>query len=71
MNPSNQDHGKTNQETQAFDPPLIHEEEVLHSIPDDDHETAEKNEPAEEGKDQEKTELITKEAMLRVTGGQL
>jgi hypothetical protein len=70
MNSSNQDHGRTNQETQAFDPPLIHEEELLHPRPDDD-ETAEKDEPAEEAEDKEKSEVITKEAMLRVTGGQL
>jgi hypothetical protein len=70
MNSSNKEHGRTNQATQTFDPPLIHEEELLHPRPDDD-ETADKNKPAEEEEDKEKTEVITKEAMLRVTGGQL
>src|SRR5271155_2086192 len=36
MNPPSNDDSRTNQETQAFDPPLIHEEEMAHPAPEDD-----------------------------------
>jgi hypothetical protein len=72
MNPSSKDDSKSNQETQAFDLPAIHEEEVVHPAPDDDEKkSAERSEPAQIEEDKEKTEMVTKEAMLRVTGGQL
>jgi hypothetical protein len=72
MNPPSNDDSRTNQETQAFDPPLIHEEEMAHPAPEDDKkESAEKSELAQVEEDKERTELVTKEAMLRVTGGQL
>ena len=70
MNPSSND-SKSNQETQAFDPPLIHEEEIVHPAPDDDEkESAEKNEPAQVEEEKERAEMVTKEAILRVTAGQ-
>ena len=72
MNPSSKDDSKSNQETQAFDLPPIHEEEVEDPVRDDDEkESAEKSEPAQVDEDKEKTEMVTKEAMLRLTGGQL
>ena len=72
MNPSGKDDSKINQETQAFDLPPIHEEEVVDPAPDDDEkESAEKSEPDQIEEDKKKTEMVTKEAMLRVTGGQL
>lgn len=72
MNPSCKDDSKSNQETQAFDLPPIHEEEVVHPAPDDDEKgSAEESEPAQIEDDKERTEMATKEAMLRVTGGQL
>ena len=67
MNPSSKDDSKSNQGTQAFDPLLVHEEEVVHPAADDDEqESAEKRQPAQ---DEERAEMVTKEAMLRVTGG--
>jgi|HubBroStandDraft_6_1064221.scaffolds.fasta_scaffold1384935_2 hypothetical protein len=72
MNPSNKDDFKTNKETQPFDLPPIPEEEVVHPAPDDDEKgSAEKSEPIQIEEDKERTEIVTKEAMLRVTGGQL
>jgi hypothetical protein len=72
MNPSIKDDSKSNQEPQAFDLPPIHEEEVVQPAPDDDEkESAEKSELAQIEEDKAKTETVTKEAMLRVTGGQL
>jgi hypothetical protein len=72
MNPSSKDDLISNQETQAFDHPSIHEEEVMHPAPDDDEKgSAEKNEPTQIEEDKERTEMVSKEAMLRVTGGQL
>jgi hypothetical protein len=71
MNPGKDD-SKSNQEAQAFDLPPIHEEEVVNpALGDDEKESAEKSEPAQIEEDKEKTEMVTKEAMLRVTGGQL
>ena len=70
MNPGKDD-SKSNQEAQAFDLPPIHEEEVVNPLDDDQKESAEKSEPAQIEEDKEKTEMVTKEAMLRVTGGQL
>ena len=64
MNPSSEDGPKSNQETQAFDPLLTDEEK-------DQKEGARKDEPAQAEEDKERAEMITKEAMLRVTGGQL
>ena len=72
MNSSSQDDSKSNREMQAFDLPPIQQEEVGDPVPDDDEkESAEKSEPAQIEEDKEKTEMVTKEAMLRVTGGQL
>jgi hypothetical protein len=72
MNPSNKEEAKSNQETQAFDPILIHEEEVVHPVLDDDEkESAEEGESEQVKEDKEMAEMVTKEAMLRVTGGQL
>ena len=72
MNPFSKEDFKSNQETEAFDLPPIHEEEVVHPAPDDDEKgSAEKSEPIQIEEDKERTEIVTKEAMLRVTGGQL
>jgi hypothetical protein len=72
MNPFSKDDFKNNQETQAFDLPPIHEEEVVHAASGDDEKgSAEKSEPAQIEEDKERTEMVVKEAMLRVTGGQL
>jgi hypothetical protein len=69
---SDKDDSKSNQETRAFDLPPIHEEEVVNpALDDDEKESAEKSERAQIEDDKEKTEMVTKEAMLRVTGGQL
>jgi hypothetical protein len=65
MNPSSKDGLKSNQETQAFDPLLTDEEKI------DEKEKAQKDEPAQVEEDKERAEMVTKEAMLRVTGGQL
>jgi hypothetical protein len=72
MNPFNKDDSESNQETQAFDLPPINEEEVVDPAPDDDEKaSAEKSEPIQIEEDKEKTEMVTKEATLRVAGGQL
>ena len=72
MNPSSKDDFKSNQEAQAFDFPPIHEEEVVHPAADDDEKgSAEENEPTQIKEDKERTEMVSKEALLRVTGGQL
>jgi hypothetical protein len=72
MNSSSKDDSKTIQETQTFNLPPIHEEEVVHpALDDDEKESAEKSELDQIEEDKEKTEMVTKEAMLRVTGGQL
>jgi hypothetical protein len=72
MNSSSKDDAKSNQETQAFDPLLTHEEEVVPPVLDDDEkERGEKSETAEVEEDKERAEMVAKEAMLRVTGGQL
>ncbi|MBV9299025.1 MAG: hypothetical protein JO066_08610 [Verrucomicrobia bacterium] len=48
------------------------EDKIERSARDDaEKESAENREPAEVEEDKEKTEVVTKEAMLRVTGGQL
>jgi hypothetical protein len=60
-----------NKQVNDFDPPL-HEEEVEHSV--DDRETeksGEKKEPAEEEANKQKSAVIAKETLLRVTGGLL
>jgi hypothetical protein len=72
MNPSSKDDAKSNQETQAFDPLLIREEDGVHPAPgDDEKEGAENSESAQEEEDKERADVVSKEAMLRVTGGQL
>jgi hypothetical protein len=71
MNPSDKDDRDHNKYTQAFDPPLVHEEELEH---DEDKETEEEEESPEVEENKEtkaKTEGATKEAMLRVPSGQL
>jgi hypothetical protein len=72
MNPSSKDDAKSNQETQAFDPLLVREENGLNPAPDDDEkERAENSETMQVEEDKERAEMVTKEAMLRVSGGQL
>jgi hypothetical protein len=66
MNPSSEDDPKSSQETQAFDPLLTDEDKL-----GDEEGGAQKDEPAEVEEDKERTEMVAKEAMLRVTGGQL
>jgi hypothetical protein len=67
----------SNKETQAFDSPLIHEEKIERSAPgDEENENENEKETGsaevEEGEENKgKTELVTKEAMVRVTSGQL
>jgi hypothetical protein len=44
----------------------------VHAVPGDDEKgSAEKSEPAQIEEDKERTEMVAKEAILRVTGGQL
>jgi hypothetical protein len=57
----------SSQETEVPDPPA----KVLHPARDDDEESADKSKPVEKEEDKKKTEVVTKEAMLRVTSGQL
>jgi hypothetical protein len=75
MDTSSKDDAKSNQETQAFDPLLIREENGVNPAPDDDQkERAENSETVqveEDKEDKESAEMVTREAMLRVTGGQL
>jgi hypothetical protein len=72
MNPSSKEDAKSNQETQAFDPLPVREEDDVHPAPDDDEkDKLENSETAQVEEDKERAEMITKEAMLRVTGGQL
>jgi hypothetical protein len=75
MNPSSKDDAKSNQETQAFDPLLTREENGVNpAIDDDEKERAENSGTAqveEDKEDKERAEMVTKEAMLRVSGGQL
>jgi hypothetical protein len=66
MNPSSENGPKSNQETQAFDPLLTDEEKV-----DDENERTQNEDPAEVEEDKERADIVAKEAMLRVTGGQL
>jgi hypothetical protein len=66
MNPTSEDGPKSNQETQAFDPLLTDEEKV-----EDEKERTQNDDPAEVEEDKEKADMVAKEAMLRVTGGQL
>jgi hypothetical protein len=72
MNSSQKDDSNSNQETQAFEPLVTHEEEVVNPVSGgDESDGAEKSENAQEKEDKERSEMVTKEAMLRVTGGQL
>ena len=75
MNPSDKDYRDRNEEMRAFDPPLIHEQEIEHSSTDDEEKESaverESPEVEENEETKEETELVTKEAMLKVTGGQL
>jgi hypothetical protein len=72
MNPSSKDDSKSNQETQAFDPPLIHEEEVVHPLIDDNEkECPEEGEDGQVEEDKKRAEMATKEGIQRVIGGQL
>jgi hypothetical protein len=73
MNSFDKDDLAGNKQTQAFDPPLIHEEEIEHSADDDREaeESAEEKAPAEKKADKERSDVVAKEAMLRVTGGVL
>ena len=75
MNPSDKHNRDRNKDTQAFDPPLIHEEEIEHSSTGDkEKESVEERESPEVEENEEikeRTEAVTKEAMLRVTCGQL
>ena len=67
MNSSKKADDLSSQETEVPDPPA----KVLHPARDDDEESADKSEPVEKEEDKKKTEVVTKEAMLRVTSGQL
>jgi hypothetical protein len=71
MNTSDENSHQSNKETQAFDPPLIHEKIVEHPDPDAEKESAEELEPAEVEENRDETQVATKEAMLRVSRGQL
>jgi hypothetical protein len=75
MNLSDKDALDRNKKTQAFDPPLNHEEETEDSSTgDEEKQSAEEwvSPEVEENKEaKEKTEVVTKEAMLRVPSGQL
>jgi hypothetical protein len=74
MDPSDKDAHDRNRETKAFDPPLIREEDIEHSATGEEEGSEEKGESpeVEENKGaEEKTNLATKEAMLKVPSGQL
>jgi len=43
MNPSSKDDAKSNQETQAFDPLMIREENGVRPVPDDDEKKGSEN----------------------------
>jgi len=58
--------------TVSMNPSEKEEDKIERSARDDaEKQSAENREPAEVEEDKEKTEVVTKEAMLRVTGGQL
>jgi hypothetical protein len=72
MHPSDRDDCKSTQKTQAFDPSPFHEGETAHpKSADDKKEVAEKGTAVTFEEDKEQTEVATKEALLRVTRGQL
>jgi hypothetical protein len=72
MNTSDKKSHQSNKETQAFDPPLIHEEIIEHPKPEDDEEgSTEELKPEEVEENREQTQVVTKEAMLRISRGQL
>jgi hypothetical protein len=72
MNTSNRNSHQSDKETQAFDPPLIHEEISERPEPENDEkESAEELKPEEVEENREQTQVVTKEAMLRVSRGQL
>ncbi len=68
MNSSKEADDMSGQETEFPDSPA----KVLHPVRDDDEEeSTKKSEPSERREDRKETEIVTKEAMLRFTGGQL
>jgi hypothetical protein len=75
MNTSDRDDDERNMETQAFASPLNQEDENERSLTigkDQENEQGRGSaEVDEDEEDKEKTELITKEAMGRVTSGQI
>jgi hypothetical protein len=60
-----------NKQMQAFNPPLIHEEGIEPSAEVYKEDNAEKKVLTEEKANKEKSEVLTKEALLRVTSGLL
>jgi hypothetical protein len=72
MNTSDKNSHQSNKETQAFDPPLIRKEIIEHPEPEDhEKEGAEELKPDEVKEDREQTQVVSKEAMLRISRGQL
>jgi hypothetical protein len=75
MNSSDKNTHDRNEATKAFDPPLIHEEEIERSVTGDEEAgigQEEQSTGVEEDKEaRKKTELATKEAILKVPSGQL
>jgi hypothetical protein len=75
MNPSDNDAHDRNKEAKAFDPPLIHEAEIERSATRDEEEGIEEKEESREvevdKEAKDKTEVATKEAMIRMPSGQL
>jgi hypothetical protein len=68
MNSLDKDDTERNKEKQAFDSPLLHEEEVENlSANDEAKKLSKEKEEAEENK--EKTEVGTKEAFMRISSG--
>ena len=72
MNSFDQENLERNKQRDGFGPLPSHQEEIEDSVGDGENaKKAENEEPAEEEADQRKTEVVTKETLLRVTGGLL
>jgi hypothetical protein len=72
MNFSDKSDCKSTQETQAFDPSPFLEGDIAHPESDDEKKEIAENGTADElEEEKEQTEVAAKEALLRVTRGQL
>jgi hypothetical protein len=72
MNSFDKENLERNKQRDGFGPPPSDQEEIEDSVGESENaEKAENEEPTEEEADQQKTEVVTKETLLRVTGGLL